>query len=144
MYITVLLLHCQSSLTSVAASDSPGIYKVHTFKSHKITTNLPTGYVYRINTGGPLPEGTDTVIMVEDTRLISTHQNEESEEREIETLVQVPAGENVRAPGTDVQRGDAVLERGDLISSSGGELGTLAFIGRTEVLLFPSAIACID
>jgi gephyrin len=31
--------------------------------------------VYRINTGGPLPPGTDAVIMVEDTELVSSKSN---------------------------------------------------------------------
>ena len=73
--------------------------------------------------------------MVEDTKLISTHRNadgEDGEEDEVETLAQVPAGENVRAPGSDVRKGDLALRRGEVITSVGGEIGTLAFVGRKE------------
>ncbi|KAI9000732.1 molybdenum cofactor biosynthesis protein [Trametes punicea] len=94
------------------------------------------GHVFRVNTGGPLPAGADAVIMVEDTRLHSTQRTptgEEFEEDEIETLVQVPRGENVREPGSDVKRGELVLERGTIVNSAGGEIGTLAFVGRTKV-----------
>lgn len=100
-----------------------------------MSTVLPQGVIYRINTGGPLPAGADTVIMVEDTRLVSTHKDsngEDVEENEVETLAQVPAGENVRAPGSDVRQGDLVLQRGERIHSGGGEIGTLAFVGRKE------------
>lgn len=73
--------------------------------------------------------------MVEDTKLISTHKyadGEDGEENEIETLAQVPVGENVRAPGSDVKKGDLALRKGEVITSVGGEIGTLAFVGRKE------------
>jgi gephyrin len=79
--------------------------------------------------------------MVEDTRLSATFKDGEGhdiDEKEVETLVQVPAGENVRAPGSDVKQGDLILCRGDIIRSAGGEIGTLAFVGRKEVSLVSS------
>lgn len=100
---------------------------------------LPPGSIYRINTGNPLPAGTDAVLMVEDTRLVSTIKGSDSilegEENEVETLAQIPAGENVRTPGSDVRRGDLVLQKGERIGSTGGEIGTLTFVGRKEVHL---------
>jgi gephyrin len=113
-----------------------GSYKVLTSQTHPLSTPLPFGSIYRINTGGPLPTGTDAVIMVEDTRLISTYKDADSqdgEEKEVEILAQVPAGENVRAPGSDVKEGDLVLQKGERIQSGGGEIGTLVFVGRKEV-----------
>jgi gephyrin len=75
--------------------------------------------------------------MVEDTKLVSTFEaNEgdlEGEEKEVETLAQVPPAENVRAPGSDVHKGDLVLAKGERILGNGGEIGTLAFVGRKEV-----------
>ena len=74
--------------------------------------------------------------MVEDTRVHSTQRSpsgEEIEENEIQTLAQVPRGENVRDPGSHVRQGDLVLERGTGVNSAGGEIGTLAFVGRTRV-----------
>ena len=118
------------------AFDVPIIYSVVTSKSHSITDPLPNGAIYRINTGGPLPAGADAVIMVEDTRLISVRGDEEEinvEEEEVETLAQLPAGENVRKPGSDVQKGDLVFQAGERILDNGGEIGTLAFIGCKEV-----------
>lgn len=104
-----------------------------TAQTHTLSDPLPTGSIYRINTGGPLPAGTNAVIMVEDTRLVSTSDDDTGEEKEVETLAQVPLNDNVRAPGSDVREGDLVLQVGDLISSSGGEVGTLTFVGRKEV-----------
>lgn len=85
-----------------------------------------------------MPAGTDTVIMVEDTKLVATLKDmdgEDIEEDEIETLAQLPPDENVRAPGSDVRQGDLALEKGTRVSSAGGEIGTLAFVGRKEASL---------
>ena len=83
-----------------------------------------------------MPAGADAVIMVEDTRLVSTYDNGDGtngEEKEVETLAQVLPGENVRRPGSDVREGDLVLQAGERILSNGGEIGTLAFVGRKHV-----------
>lgn len=74
--------------------------------------------------------------MVEDTELVSTVKDangEDLEESQVKTLVQVPTGDNVRLPGSDVRTGDLVLRKDDVIMSLGGEIGTLAFVGRREV-----------
>ncbi|KAF8897865.1 hypothetical protein BD779DRAFT_1465949 [Infundibulicybe gibba] len=71
---------------------------VVTPQTHSISTILPEGKIYRINTGAPLPAGADAVIMVEDTRLVSTFLSADGaggEEKEVLTAAQVPAGENV-------------------------------------------------
>ena len=83
-----------------------------------------------------MPVDTDAVIMVEDTRLVSTAKDEDgndAKELEVETLVSVPTGDNVRQPGSDVKEGELVLSKGSLLRSTGGEIGTLAFVGRTRV-----------
>lgn len=93
--------------------------------------------MYRVNTGGPIPQGADAVIMVEDTQIHGTFTNVSgaTDEKQIQTLAQIPSGENVRQAGSDVKTGDTVLEKGQLLNSSGGEIGTLAFVGRTKVRL---------
>lgn len=93
--------------------------------------SLPEGYIYRINTGGPLPPGANAVIMVEDTELVST--TPDGEEKEVRLLTSVEPGENVRNPGSDARKGDLILAHGSKITGVGGELGSLAFIGRKEV-----------
>ncbi|KAF5388108.1 hypothetical protein D9615_000748 [Tricholomella constricta] len=132
---------------ALRSTDPPGIYKVLTSQTHALSNEIPSGSVYRINTGGPLPAGADTIIMVEDTRLVSMHDNAESplngEEKEIETLAQVPVGDNVRAAGSDVRKGDLVLQKGEMIRSSGGEVGTLAFVGRKEVEVYKKPVVAL-
>lgn len=121
---------------AVRSSDTPGVYNVLTSRTHKLSEELPEGFIFRINTGGPLPAGSDSVIMVEDTELESTLKDadgEDTEEEQVKTLAQVSPGENVREPGSDVRKGDLVMQMGEVITSAGGEVGTLAFVGRKEV-----------
>ncbi|KAJ3568822.1 hypothetical protein NP233_g5466 [Leucocoprinus birnbaumii] len=129
------------------STDPPGIYRVVTSRTHPIDKALPEGSIYRINTGGPLPNGADTVIMVEDTKLVSTFGASdgdlEGEEKEVETLAQIPPAENVRAPGSDVHKGDLVLQKGERILGNGGEIGTLAFVGRKEVSVYKKPVVGI-
>ncbi|KAE8244778.1 hypothetical protein A4X13_0g6275 [Tilletia indica] len=100
------------------------------------------GEVYRINTGQGLPLGTDAVVMVEDTILVeaalaSSATSPAGEERRIRILAQIDVGENVRPKGSDVSRGTVVLQKGTTLGALGGEIGTLAFVGRKEVLVYP-------
>lgn len=73
--------------------------------------------------------------MVEDTTLVSEFTNTASlgEERQVQTLVSVDAGENIRQPGSDVRQGDKIFDLGDALGNTGGDIGALAFIGRKEV-----------
>lgn len=125
----------------VIASDPPGIYDVLTPETHSLSTHLPENSIFRINTGAPLPLGADAIIMVEDTRLVSTIEHSSTsllpgEEKQVETLAQVPSGDNVRSPGSDVRKGDLVMRQGDRITRGGGEVGTLTFVGRKKVGIF--------
>lgn len=126
-----------SNMVANTATDGPGVYNVVTSQTHKLTDILPAGSIYRINTGGPLPAGADSIVMVEETRLVSTIADPggimDGEEKEVETLVPVRAGDRIRSPGSDVLQGDLVLQKGERITSAGGEIGTLTFVGRKEV-----------
>lgn len=84
--------------------------------------------------------------MVEDTHLVSTIKDDSGndlEEDHVETLAQVPKGDNVRLPGSDVNTSDLVLKKGDLLSSLGGEIGTLAFVGKKEVEVIQKPVVAI-
>ncbi|KAL5527469.1 hypothetical protein ACEPAG_6260 [Sanghuangporus baumii] len=126
---------------AVRSSDAPGVYQVLTPQTHALSTPLPENFIYRINTGAPLPAGTDSIVIVEETQLVSS--TSEHEEKEVRTLVQTKPGENVRAPGSDMKKGDLVLTKGEVVSGTGGEIGTLAFVGRNEVLVHRKPVIAI-
>jgi len=80
------------------------------------------GTAARILTGGVLPDGADTVVMVEDVRLAGD-------------AVTVPgdlrAGSNFHRPGADVKAGELVLGAGTQLGAA--ELGLAAALGFAEV-----------
>lgn len=118
-----------------ASATPPGVYEVITLQALQSGSALEAGKILRINTGQGLPAATDSVVMVEDTELNSSHV-ETGEELTVRILAQVEQGENVRARGSDVEAGQVVLRKGTTISALGGEIGTLAFLGRSEVKVY--------
>ena len=80
------------------------------------------GTAARILTGGVVPEGADSVVMVEDVQLSIDH-------------VTVPrglaAGSNFHKVGADLQPGDLILRAGTQLGAA--EIGIAAATGRAEV-----------
>lgn len=87
-------------------------------------STLPPGGVARIMTGGPLPQGADTVVMREDTRM-------QGEQVVISALPGKGQGAHIRRRGEVLARGQEVLRPG--VALRAGELGLLATFGRAHV-----------
>ncbi|KAL4878362.1 hypothetical protein BJY04DRAFT_195794 [Aspergillus karnatakaensis] len=97
---------------------------------------LEPGTIARITTGAPLPPNANSVVMVEDT-LLASSTPDGNEEATIEILTgEIKPNENVRQPGSDVALGSKILQRGDLVTSVGGEIGLLAATGTKTVKVF--------
>lgn len=77
------------------------------------------GEALRIMTGAPLPEGADSIVMVEQT---------EKEGDRVRIFKSVAMGENVRPAGEDVAKGETILKRGKPLRP--GDIGMLASVGR--------------
>ncbi|KXX83316.1 Gephyrin [Madurella mycetomatis] len=98
--------------------------------------SLKEGEIARITTGAPLPPGATSVIMVEDTVLV-TKTEDGAEEKEVEILAEgVKEGENVREVGSDIKQGEVILQKGEQVSAVGGEIGLLASVGLAEVEVY--------
>ena len=82
------------------------------------TDELPPGASARILTGGVLPAGADTVVMVEDV---------EQGPDWVAVPAGFPAGRNFHRPGDDLREGELVLRRGDPLGAA--ELGLAASLG---------------
>lgn len=119
---------------AVPDSDGPGVYPVAnaSVAGERSTFDLQPGQIVRITTGAPLPAGSTAVVMVEDTKLIETSEDQ-SQERLVEILIKSKPKMNVREIGSDVQIGQVIVEKGTCISSMGGEIGILASVGITAV-----------
>ena len=76
-----------------------------------------------IHTGGMLPGGADSVVMIEHTQIAKIG--------EVEVLRAVGVGENVLQPGEDVQQSDEVIPAGRRLRPA--EIGGLMALGIREV-----------
>ena len=98
--------------------------------------DLQKGQVARITTGAPLPPGANAVVMVEDTTIDST-TDDGKEEKVVEILTdEIEPDENVREVGSDIQVGEVVLKANEEITSVGGEIGLLACVGKSSVIVY--------
>jgi len=92
-------------------------------------TPLAEGHAQYIPTGGMLPPGADSVVMIEHAEEIGELCN---------VYRQVAPGENVVAAGEDVQEGTVVLGVGHRLRPQ--DLGVLAAIGQTTVTVRPRPV----
>jgi molybdopterin molybdotransferase len=110
-----------------ASSQSPALLTV--------IADLPAGYTaarglsrgeaIRIMTGAPIPGGSDTVVMVEDTQ---------AEKNQVKILKAPGRGDNIRKAGEDVTRGSRVLSRGSIIHPAA--IGMLASLKRSFISVY--------
>ena len=90
------------------------------------------GNSMEIVTGAPLPDGADSVVMVENTSQV---------DGEISIYRSVVKGENVMVLGSDIRKGDTILKMGTILSPR--ELGVLAALGFNNVEVFRKPVVAI-
>lgn len=84
---------------------------------------LSRGEVLVVHTGGMLPDGSDAVVMLENTQAVDGHT--------IEIMRPVAPGENVLQVGDDVKKGQMLFPSGHLLKAQ--DIGGLMGLGITEV-----------
>ncbi|KAI5806745.1 hypothetical protein DFH27DRAFT_642558 [Peziza echinospora] len=125
---------------AVIGADGPGTYPVtsisHAAKAQTPFPELQTGQIARITTGAPVPDGADAVVMVEDTKLITTTEDGK-EELTVEILASnMGPDENIRQIGSDIALGEVILTKGTEVTGVGGEIGLLRSIGLGSVKVY--------
>lgn len=88
--------------------------------------SIGPGEAARISTGGMLPEGADSVVMIEHTGAI--------DETTIEVYKSVAPGQHMVAIGEDIEKDRTILFRGQRLRPQ--ETGLLAAFGRSSVRVF--------
>ena len=119
---------------AIYASDSNGVslstpnyleiieeIKMGDVPKHKILT----GKTSRIFTGGMIPEGSNAVIMEEDTEELGNNM--------IEIKKPVSIGENIIFSGEETKKGNIIINKGTKIRSQ--EIGSLLESGFTEIFV---------
>jgi molybdopterin molybdotransferase len=95
--------------------------------------SVASGEAVRISTGGMLPEGADSVVMIEHTEAV--------DDTTIEVYRSVAPGQNMVAVGEDIKKGEAILNSGQVIRPQ--EAGLLAALGRRTVRVFRKPVVGI-
>ena len=80
------------------------------------------GQCTEIATGAPMPQGADSVVMVEQTDADGT---------EVRILTAAEAGQNIGRQGADIRRGQVVMRPGEVLNAS--RVGAIAALGRAHV-----------
>jgi molybdopterin molybdotransferase len=94
---------------------------------------LAEGQAQYIPTGGMLPSGADSIVMIEYVEEIS--------DQLLNVYRQVAPGENIIRAGDDVQQGTLVMTAGRRLRPQ--DLGVLSSIGKTQVMVYPKPIVGI-
>jgi len=95
--------------------------------------SVEPGEAVRISTGGMLPAGADSVVMVEHTEAI--------DDTTIEVYRSVAPGQNMVTVGEDIKKGEAILPAGQPIRPQ--ETGLLAALGRQKVTVYKRPVVGI-
>jgi molybdopterin molybdotransferase len=118
-----------NSADTFGATDSLSSYLVikdEILMGEKPDFELKKGEAARIATGGMLPEGADSVVMLEHTQQV--------DEKMIEVVKPIAPGENVIQAGEDAKKGEIVLKTGHRLRPQ--DIGALAGLGITDVRVY--------
>ncbi|WP_134703922.1 gephyrin-like molybdotransferase Glp [Ammoniphilus sp. YIM 78166] len=94
---------------------------------------LYEGQAQYIPTGGMLPPGADSIVMIEHVEELGNNL--------LNVYKQVAPGENIVQAGDDVREGELVMKAGRRLRPQ--DLGVLSSIGQTEVKVFPRPVVGI-
>lgn len=104
------------------AAGIPLIMAGKAFAGQPYQGEWPAGHCVRIMTGAPVPEGTDAVVMQEETQVDGDR---------ITFLAQPEPGQNIRRAGSDIGKGACVLQAGTRLTPR--EMPLLASLGIATV-----------
>ena len=118
-----------------ASGSSPAFLSVKgtVVMGEKPSFSISRGEAARISTGGMLPDGSDSVVMVEKTEPVDEHS--------IEILTSVPPGNDIIKKGEDYRKGDIIMPKGCRLRPQ--DVGLLAAFGCDPVSVYKRPIVGI-
>lgn len=126
---------------AVIAADGPGEYPVVAESragDDALGLTLSPRTVAYVTTGGPIPDGADAVVQVENTEIV----NDASDgTKRVRILVQTTKGNDIRPVGFDIEKDAIVLTSGERLGPS--EIGLLATVGVTVVKVYPTPTVAV-
>ncbi|ACO04906.1 MAG TPA: molybdopterin molybdenumtransferase MoeA [Persephonella sp.] len=116
-----------------ASEDSPAVLKiVAESKAGGELVKVEKGTAAYIYTGGLIPEGADTVVQKELTKV---------EDDKVFIFQELPEGSNIRPQGGDYRKGDLLIKSGKKIRSA--ELGILSSVNKPTVYVYREPVVGI-
>jgi len=97
------------------------------------TYSIAPGEAARISTGGMLPKGADSVVMVEHAEAI--------DEVTLEVYKSVAPGQHVIEAGEDIKKGEIILKQGQRLRPQ--EIGLLAAFGHEHIVVYKKPVVTI-
>ena len=122
----------QAADTFSAMEESPATLTINQeslLPGRQPTIAVHPGTATPISTGGIVPRGADSIVMIEDTDFVDSKNVPQ-----VEVNRSVPPGNMISFAGSDVAKGETVLWSGTSITSR--EIGVLASLGRTHINVF--------
>lgn len=112
--------------TTNASQETPIALKIieEVFAGSVPTKKLSNGEAIQIATGARMPEGADTVVMVEDTRRNGN----------LVDIFKYAAGNNITLKGSDIKEGEIILKAGTVLDPA--KIGVLASQGLPEIEVY--------
>jgi molybdopterin molybdotransferase len=95
--------------------------------------SIGLGEACRIPTGGMLPQGSDSVVMIEHTETL--------DDKTIEVYRSVAPGQYVIEPSEDIKKGEVILPKGRKLRPQ--ETGLLAAIGEVKVNVYKKPMVAV-
>ena len=125
----------RAASTFGASESSPAFFKLIGAVTMGETAQMQVsaGEAVRIATGGMLPPGADSVVMIEHAEAL--------DDAAIEVLRSVAPGQNLIAAGEDFESGARIAARGRCLRPQ--DMGVLAAFGRTRIQVFRRPIVGI-
>jgi molybdenum cofactor synthesis domain-containing protein len=120
---------------AVRAEDTAGasratprtLRRIETIYTGQVPKNrVGPGECAEIATGAPMPEGSDAVVMVEETDI--------DDRGSVSIFAEAAPRQNIGRQGADIQKGQQVLQPGTLLNAS--RLGSIAALGLTEIAVY--------
>lgn len=114
---------------AVVSSDGAGEFNIvaEARAGAASSVTVSPGNVAYITTGAPVPNGADAVVMVEETVKVSGTR--------VQIQKAASARQNIREVGSDLEKGEVVLKKGDRLGAA--EVGLLATVGAVTANVFP-------
>jgi len=109
-----------------ATEENPAVLEiVGEAKAGGIPPKIEKGQAAYIYTGGLIPEGTDTVVQKELTKI---------EDGKVFIFQELPKGANIRPQGGDFKKGEILIKKGKKIRAS--EIGIISSINKPTVYVY--------